>query len=197
MRFSEIINESVTFGVARLEDRDGQKYYTDPFVRKTDETCFVCDGSGKETSGGWTDDDGNVVPKKEYECGMCKGKGTTEEWRSDADELNVSNANAWGIQEMLGLDPDYSGAIKKEQFPAIRRRLIKLKNSDISSHTIAPTKTGGDTKAYKDDQGQSRIGKTVAVHDMGRSHAQVERYIDKLLNLMDFAAKNDCDLVWG
>jgi len=197
MRFKEILDESVTFGVARLEDRDGKKYYVDPFVKKTEEPCFVCDGTGKETYGGYTDADGRVVPKSEHVCGMCKGKGTNEEWRSDADELNVSNGNAWGIQEMLGLDPDYSGAIKKEQFPEIRRRLIKLKNTDITPHTQPINKTGGETKAYKDDQGQSRIGKTLTSYDMGRSHAQVERYIEKLLSLMDFAQKNDCDLVWG
>jgi len=197
MRFKEILEESVTFGVARLEDHDGRKVYSDPFMKKTMETCFVCDGTGKETYGGYEDADGKYHPKSEHTCGMCKGEGKNEEWRSDADELNVSNANAWGIQEMLGLDPDYSGAIKKEQFPEIRRRLIKLKNTDITPHTQPAVKSGGQTKAYKDDQGQSRIGKTLTVHDMGRSHAQVERYIEKLLSLMDFAQKNDCDLVWG
>jgi GH24 family phage-related lysozyme (muramidase) len=52
-------------------------------------------------------------------------------------------------------------------------------------------------RAYKDDNGQSRIGKGATMHDIGRSHAQVERYIDSLLSLMDFAQKNDCDVVWG
>jgi len=197
MRFNEILNESVTFGVARLEDRNGQKVYSDPFMKKTQERCFVCDGTGKETYGGYDDADGKHVPKYEVECGMCHGKGTNEEWRSDAGELNVANSNAMAIQEMLGIEPDYSGAIKKEDFPAIRRRLIKIKNKDITPYTQEPTKSGGEMRSYTDDQGQSSIGRGAIMHDFGRSHAQVERYIDSLLSLMDFAQKNDCDLVWG
>jgi hypothetical protein len=197
MRFKEILRESVTFGVARLEDHDGRKIYSDPFMKKTMETCFVCDGTGKETFGGYTDEDGKHVPKTEHECGMCKGVGKNEEWRSTAGELNVANSNAMAIQEMLGLDPDYSGAIKKEDFPAIRRRLIKIKNGGIESHTQEPSKSGGQMRAYTNDQGQSSIGRGATMHDMGRSYAQVERYIDSLLSLMDFAQKNDCDLVWG
>jgi len=197
MKLDEILTESVTFGVARLETIDGKEYYSDPFSKKTMEKCWVCRGTGKEIYGDFTDEDGKEHPGSEHTCGMCHGKGENEEWKSDAQELNVSNSNAMEIQRMLGLDPDYSGAIKKEDFPAFRRHLIKLKNSDISNYTQAPSTEVGKMRAYKDDNGQSRIGKGATMHDIGRSHAQVERYIDSLLSLMDFAQKNDCDVVWG
>jgi len=197
MRLDEILRESVTFGVARLETRDGQQYYTDPFSKKVKEKCWVCHGTGKETYGGYTDDDGKEHPKSEHECGMCHGQGEIDDWKTDAQELNVANSNAMEIQRMLGLEPDYSGAIKKEDFPAFRRHLIKLKNSDISGYTQEPTVDRGKMRASTDDTGQARIGRGPTMHDMGRSHAQVVRYIDSLLSLMDFAQKNDCDLVWG
>ena len=197
MKLSEILAESVTFGVARLEDRNGQQVYSDPFQRQEMEKCWVCNGTGKESHPEYVDDDGKTHPKQEWECGMCRGKGEYEDWKTDAQELNVSNSNAMEIQRMLGLDPDYSGAIKKEDFPAFRRHLIKLKNGDISSHTQEPSVERGKMRSYTDDEGRSRIGRGATIHDGGRTNAQVERYIDSLLSLMDFAQKHDCDLVWG
>jgi len=190
MRLDEILKESVTFGVARLENRDGQKVYSDPFVKKEMEKCWVCKGTGQETYGGYEDADGKHHPESKHTCGMCHGKGENEEWRTSYNELNVANGNAMEIQRMLGIDPDYSGAIKHDDLPAFRRHLIKLKNSDISGHTQEPNTEVGKMRAYKDDSGQSRIGKGATMHDAGRSHAQVERYIDSLLSLMDFAQKN-------
>lgn len=198
MRVSEILNEGITFGVGRLGDHNGQKYYSDPFSKEVNVTCFVCDGVGTEEFGGYDDQDGKHIPKYRHECRMCNGKGTNTEWKSDADELSVSNSNAFAILDMLGIDePDYSGSIKKETFPELKRQLIKLKNTDFSQHTQAPTKDVGRMRSYTDDSGQSSIGRGPTMYDAGRSHSQVERYIDKLLSLMDFAQKNDCDLVWG
>jgi hypothetical protein len=197
MRFTEILAESITFSVARLEDRDGRQWYINPFERKVMEPCWVCDGTGLETHREYTDDDGRVIPETKFECGMCKGEKKIESWKSDADELNVANGNGLEIQRMLGLDPDYSGAIKKEDFPQMRRRLIRIKNGDMSPHIEEPTKTVGKMRASTDDTGQTSIGRGATMYDAGRSHSQVERYIDRLLSMMDFAQKNDCDLVWS
>jgi len=197
MRLSEILIESVTFGVSKLETRDGKQYYVDPFSKKTMETCWVCKGSGKETFGGYKDDDGKDHPSYQETCGMCHGKCKNEEFRTDAPELNVANSNAMDIQRMLGLDADFSGAIKHADLPAFRRQLIKIKNGDMSSHVIEPKKEVGKMRAYTDDEGQSKIGRGATIHDLGRSHAQVERYVDSLLSLMDFAQKNNLDLTWA
>lgn len=199
MRLAEILNESVTFGIGRLTDwGEGRMGYSDPFEKKVTKPCWVCNGTGFEKYGGYTHPDtGENVPEYKETCGMCKGKKEIEEWESTAGELNVANGNAFAICEMMGVEPDYSGAIKKEQFPEIRRRLIRLKNGDISPHVQDPTKEVGKMRAYKDDTGQTSIGRGATVYDSGRSHSQVERYIDKLLSMMDFAQKNDCDLTWG
>jgi hypothetical protein len=197
MRLDEILTESVTFSVARLETKDGKQYYTDPFSKETMEKCWVCNGTGKETHGGYKDDDGKDHPKSEYECGMCHGNGEYKDFKSEAPELNVANGNAMEIQRMLGLDADYSGAIKHADLPAFKRQLIKIKNGDISSHVQDPKKEVGKMRTYTDDTGQSRIGRGATVHDMGRSRAQVERYIDSLLSIMDFAQKNNLDVTWA
>jgi len=197
MRLDEILNESVTFGVARLENINGHKVYSDPFEKEVEEPCWVCDGTGKESQREYTDDDGKVHPSQEYTCEYCKGKKTTKTYKPTYNELNVANGNAMEIQRMLGLDPDYSGAINNIDLPVFRRKLIKLKNTNFSSHTREPETTQSSMRAYKDDNGQDRIGRGPKVIDMGRSHSQVERYIDSLLYLIDFAQKNNCDLVWA
>jgi hypothetical protein len=197
MRLSEILNESVTFGVATLKSIGGKQYYTDPFSKEIESECFVCDGSGKESHRAYRDDEGKEHPAQSWECGMCKGAGKVKDFKSDAPELNVANGNAMEIQRMLGLDPDYSGAIKNADIPAFRRQLIKIKNGDMSSHVVEPKKEVGKMKAYTDDKGQSRIGRGATMHDMGRSHSQVERYIDSLLSIMDFAQKNNLDVTWA
>lgn len=197
MRLSEILNESVTFGVAKLENIDGKQYYTDPFSKKVMEPCWVCDGTGQETQREYTDDDGKHHPAYKYECGMCRGKGKFEDFKTDAPELNVANGNAMEIQRMLGLDADYSGSISHADLPAFRRHLIKIKNGDMSSHVAEPKKEVGKMRSYTDDEGQSRIGRGPTMIDSGRSHAQVERYIDSLLSIMDFAQKNNLDVTWA
>ena len=198
MRLSEILlTETVTFGVARLSDHNGQQVYSDPFMKKEMGKCWVCHGTGKEEFGGYTDNNGVEQPTTEHTCDYCHGEGKIEEWKTSATELNVSNSNAMEIQRMLGLDADYSGVIKQKDFPLVKRKLIRLKNGDISAHTELPNTSGGQMKKYKDDRGVTAIGRTATMHDAGRSHSQVERYIDTLLSLIDFAQKSNCDVVWG
>jgi len=197
MRLSEILNESITFGAEKLETKDGHTYYTDPFSKQVDDECWVCDGTGSETYRGYTDDNGVEHPEQKHECGMCKGKGTYPTYKTDAPEMNVSNINAMEIQRMLGLEADYSGAISHADIPVFKRRLIKLKNGDISAHVQEPEKHVGKMKAYKDDNGQSAIGRGPTMIDFGRPHSQVMRYIDSLLEIMDFAQKNNLDVTWA
>jgi hypothetical protein len=98
---------------------------------------------------------------------------------------------------MLGIPPDYSGAIEGDDLVKVRRRLIQLKNQDLTKHTVEPAVNRGTARATKDDDGQDRISKGPTIHDAGRSYAQVERYIDRLLDLIDFAQKNGGVVSWG
>ena len=176
MNLKEILQESITFGVSKIEHENGKKIYADRFSVKKEQECWACDGTGKDYN-------------PQYPCRRCEGSGKSDDWVSPYEQLNVSNSNANAILDMLGAEFDYSGAIEKEQLPLIRRKLIALKNKDISPHTQAPTKSGGEMRTTTDDNGVSRIGRGATIYDAGRSHSQVERYIDSLLKIIDFAQK--------
>lgn len=181
------LKESVTFDPIVFDKEN--KYYHNPFGSKKEVKCWVCDGKGKESYG-----------KDEWDCDMCGGKGKREEWVSDAPELNVSNSNAFAIQQMLGIDdPDYAGHIDNKDLPDIIRRLIMLKNQGSEEYTEPGSITGNKMQRYKDPEtGLDRIGRQgPMMYHMGRSSSQVERYIDKLLEIIKFAQQNNADLGWG
>lgn len=192
MKASELLTESITFNIGKIIDDNGDKIFADPFQRKEKKECWYCDGSGVDPQ---SDDD------HKYPCSRCKGEKETEEWTSDSPELNVSNDNAMEILNMLGIpnnEIESVGTIDKSKLPEIMRRLIKLKNGDISAHTSSDTKNQPKMQHYKDDTGMDRIGyNEPRIYNFGRSHSQVERYIDRLIAMIQFAQKNDCTIGWG
>jgi hypothetical protein len=184
---NEFLKESITFD-PRVFDKENN-YYHNPFGSKKELPCWVCDGSGKDSYG-----------DEEWVCDMCKGKGTREEWASDAPELNVSNSNAFAILDMLGInDPDYSGKIDNKDLPDIMRKLIILKNKGSEEYTEPGSISGGNMQKYKDPQtGLDKIGRRgPMMYNMGRSSSQVERYIDKLIEIIKFAQQNNASLGWS
>lgn len=189
MRLKEILNESITFAPARLKIENGRKIFSlADFEKATEKPCWVCDGTGEDK---YASEFG-----QKYSCEYCKGRKVFTDYEMPV-ELNVSNANAQAIIDMLGLEFDYSGYIPPERMPELRRKLIKLKNGEIDAYTKEPTKQQGPVRRYKDDDGMDRIGRGATVYDFGRSNEQVKRYIDKLLELLDFAQKNDAIVTWG
>lgn len=194
------ITESVTFGIGKLVDYNGRKVWSDPFSKEEEVDCVACDGSGKEGHREYIHPDtGEKVPAKEWDCRFCGGSGKSKDWRTTAPEFNVANANARSIMDMLGIESeDLHGILEPKDLPDIRRRLIRLKNQDLSRHTVDPSKVQGKMHHYKDEQGMDRIGRQgPTIYDMGRSKEQVEHYIDSLLSLIDFAQKNDAAVTWG
>ena len=192
MRIQELIIEGMTFSPAIEKDYTDdsgktQKIITgEPWWTKSDEPCWVCDGTGKEKYG-----------NSEYPCGYCHGKKTYTKHGSTAPELNVSNVNGWEIQKMLGLDPDYAGTIYNKDLPNVMRKLIRLKNQGVEQHTQAPSVEQGKATHWKDDRGISHIIAGPKMHDAGRSNEQVMRYVDKLIELVQFAQKNNAHISWG
>lgn len=185
MRLTEILQESITFGVSRLTTVNGKQVYNDEFAQEVDGSCWVCDGTGKEK-----------YQEGDYDCGMCKGSGKIKEYKYPFEELNVANSNALAILSALGLPEDYVGAIPDNQLPAIRRKLIQLKNSpttglELDSHTTRATRVGRD----ENDLPQISSGPTI--HSAGRSSDQISRYIDSLLSIIDFAQKNNATVTWS
>lgn len=169
------------------KDSRGEYWSSADFEKDEMKTCFVCDGTGKET-----------YNDQSYDCEYCHGAGKVKEIVSDAPELNVSNSNGMVIQNMLGIDADYSGVIQHEQLPEIMRKLIKLKNQEVSQYTQEPSKSQGAMKSWKDEHGQTHIGRTgPTIYDFGRSQQQVESYIDRLIELVKFAQKHNAGIGWG
>jgi len=158
----------------------GSKWY-----RKEMQDCWFCDGTG-------------IDPYRNHACDRCDGKGKTEEHVSDAPELSVSNANGYEIQRMLGLNPDYSGIIYHQDLPKFIRHLIKLKNTGSQQYTQEPSDKMGSMGVTGQDQNVTSIGRQgPRMVDMGRSQSQVDRYIDELLKLFQFAQQHGASIHWG
>jgi len=184
-----LLSESITFGPAvEKEFSDGSgKYWTgQDWERKVEEQCPYCNGTGKETYG-----------DNSYVCDYCNGKGKVIETVSDAPELNVSNANGRVVLEMLGVEPESSGAIDNKDLPQIMRRLIMLKNKTGQEYTRPPSVTRSDRSTWSDDQGMTHIGRGPEMHDYGLSQQQLDKYVDRLIKLVQFAQKNNASLGWG
>lgn len=183
----ESLNETVTFSCAVITTGDdGAKVYDHTkFSKKEMVECWVCDGKGVEKWG-----------NEEHECDMCKGAKKIEEWVYPFKELNVTNHNSHEILRMLQVPDDNCGAVEHENLPELRRRLIKLKNSDNSHRTEEPHEEPRRHR-FTQDGNVATIHHDPRVINGGRSNDQIERYIDQLLTLIDFAQKNKACLAWG
>jgi hypothetical protein len=184
MKIKELLNEGMTFNpVVEKEFSTGEKYWTgSDWERKMTINCRDCDGTGKDRT---------------QLCVYCGGTGKEEDTVSDAPELQVSNANGEIIQQMLGLDPDYSGVIHNVDLPKVIRRLILLKNKSTQQYTADPKQERGPTQKWTDKQGITHIGPGATMYDLGTSQAQIDRYIDRLIEIVQFAQKNNASLGWG
>ena len=189
MRAFEVLNESIDFSVSELKPYgDGSRQAWHPVGQMEEVECWACDGAGEEDFG---DEHG---PE---ECRVCDGTGKKEEFVGPVAEFNVSNANGYEIQRMMGLEPDYAGEITPDDVPTILRRLIKLKNMDSEQHTQAPSIEQGKARIMKDLEGNSRIGRGPTMIDMGRSESQVNRYLDDLIEMLQYASKHGYGISWG
>ncbi len=180
------LDESVTFSVAKIKKHEGRDMYdTTEFAKEAHIECRDCDGKGKYENG--------------HECHYCKGSGKERTWEYDYEHLNVSNDNAAVIVKMLGVvrGDEWSGAWKHEELPAIKRKLIKLKNGDTSGWTEGPSDEQGPTRAFRDENGMSRIGRGPRMISGGRSQAQIDRYVDALMDIVDFAQKHGAAVCWS
>jgi len=184
-----IINESVTFSAAVLEydpHYDGEIYNSAKFQKEVDAECWVCDGKGKSKHG------------HEYECDYCNGTGKIKEFVTPFKELNVSNANARLILNMLEIDNDeLIGGIKHEELPELKRKLIKLKNINTRKYTRDTVTDKGSVRVSKDEHGLSKISRGPTMIDVGVGQEQITHYIDTLLDLVDFAQKNNAAIVFN
>lgn len=187
MRINELLFESITFSPAvKLTDNDREYWGTDPWDVEQDVDCWHCDGTGKL----YGDEESNDP------CIACRGTGKRKTQVSTAPSLNVSNTNGLAIQEFLGLDPDYSGLIPHNKLPELMRILIKAKNQGANSLVKSDEIIPGRRHIWNDD-GVTHIRTGPTIHHGGRSQQQVERYIDRLIEIVRFAQKNNAAINWS
>ena len=122
---------------------------------------------------------------EEERCGSCQ-EGIMQERVSDAPELNLNNGNAAIVIRVLGLDPpDMWGKLATEQLPAIRRRIMYLRNRPLALASYA--RETADTRR----PGQCRVV-------CGGIDAQV--ILDRLERLdavLAWAQERNSEVLWG
>lgn len=183
--------EGMTFSPTVMRHQPDGTIFADtaPFYKEVRNPCPECKGKGTYQN--------HMNPSEQFKCPFCYGKGYWKEWEPLAPELNVSNENGFLIQEILGVDPYYSGSIFHKDLPATMRRLIALKNRDTNQYTREPSVSQGPMRARTDDQGMTSIGRGPTMIDAGVSPLQINRYIDKLIELVKFAQENNASIGWG
>ena len=144
----------------------------------------------------------NNAEFKQYDCGLCNGTGKDERNESEAPSMNVSNANASVILNMLGIEFDYGGSIPVSIIPGIKRRLIKLKNQGIDQYTRDTTVSQTDHGMKKTKDHESGIttiapSKGPTMIDVGLSASQIESYVERIMPILDYAQEHNMDVGWG
>lgn len=99
--------------------------------------------------------------------------------------LNVSNANGYAIQRMLGLDPYFAGDIDP------RDLLVKLTYANPSEIVSDPTDNHG---VSIDADGVTPVVRSI---DFGLRKDQVQHYCDCLQQLAEGAIEAGEEIYWG
>jgi elongation factor P hydroxylase len=186
LKESQQIVESVSFHPSIKEIRDGEVYLLYPEATSTtEERCPYCH-NGKIH---WSENDVRA-------CEMCKGTGIFHEPVYDFPELSVSNRSAGVIQEMLGLEPDYSGYIDNKDIPLYIRHLIKI----INTGEVEKFKIDSNTeqKTIVDRDGDiPTIRRGAKMIDLGLTKEDLVSYATRLLEIFKYAQKMNLHVSWA
>lgn len=187
MKLRDVLYEGMEFSACELQTReDGTKVYSQPGLRAVEKECPVCEGSGKSRTGGV--------------CAPCQGTGKSTDHECDGPEMQVSNSNGMAIQrDILGVEADYAGSIPTEQLPALRRKLIKMINVDKERESMhkQTTDSQGEMRRTGTNDNVTSIGRGARMVDIGRSDEQVLGYAKRMLDIVDYAMKNDLHVTWA
>ncbi len=190
MKISDLLVEGITFGPAIKKTQNGETYIDQMvFDEMIQEVCPGCDGTGKE--------DYNDV---KYPCRYCDEKGSYETWRKKAGvpELQLSNSNGMDLLDWLGLEQDYVGYIEAEQIDHLYQTLMRIKHNNRSINQFTtPTTTDQSVYVNKSNPDIPEIKRGPTMINVGRNRDQIERYIDRLLELVKFCKINNVGIGWG
>lgn len=183
MRYRELI-ESVDVHPAELKVIDGEKYINFPEngVIKTSIPCPYCD------------EEGNSKYAAEYgvkePCDDCFGTRIQDNTEYKFPNLNVSNNNMKIVCDILQAPEDDHLWIPPERVDFYIKHLLKLKNSDTSRYTSTPSVDKGVIVDKSNEIPQ--IKPRITVYNSGLSQDQIDRYVNKLLEIFIWAKKNGC-----
>lgn len=181
------LSESIEFHPATISD-DGMSinFPENGVVRKTI-PCPGCNGTGRDAYA--------ASYGRDQPCYDCFGAKEITETEYNFPSIGVSNHNAQIICDLIGVEYESHGWIPPEQVSDVLRRLIYAKNKP----------TGGFEREASDDQqtvmdrsGElPTIRRTARMIDPGVSSDQVMRYIDRMIEICQWAKKNDCGVSWA
>ena len=175
MRAHQFIQESVTFGPAKLVEP--KTFSGEEWWQRVEAECPACEGTGQEE---WDED-------TKRKCLYCYGTGKVKQTQSTAPELTVSNSNALVVLNILGIN-NYSdelmGHIPSSKFPALQQRLLKLKN------------IAGKRQQFEIPSTTTKSAGGPTMIDSGVSSEQIENYINRLMDILKFARDTDADNVY-
>lgn len=179
------LQESVTFSAVELQTDDkGRKVYR-WMETPVEKECWVCDGTG-------------TYYGKEGDCEYCHGKKVYTDYENQSPELNVANANARLIADMLELDSeDGMGAVEHKDIPAVLRKLMLLKNTGKAAEFVRPDQTHkGPTRVDRSGE-HPTITRGPTIHDMGVDAQRIGQYLDRLIAIFKFAQDNNLCVSWA
>lgn len=178
MRVKELF-ESIEFVPTKL-NADG---IHDSPMHDVEEECWTCDGTGTYY---------------DRTCDHCNGTKVLKRKEWSMPHMQLSNGNAYLLMSALGLEEEPVGVVPNKDLPELKRKLLKLLNTDVSKHTRAPSITQDKHTKVVDVDGVStikRYGPTMIDH--GVSSAQIKGYAERMIKLVDAAQKEGYDVSWA
>lgn len=189
MKLEELF-ESITL-VPAVFDKETNSYHSP--TRTVMKDCPYCDGSGHD------------LYNENRVCDDCNGTKIYRDEEFVAPSLNMANAAAGELFAALGMQVNWDdGLIRNKDLPKIKRRLIELKNSASvrQKHTYdSYEEDRGQPQRYVDRSGEVPEIKTKhngpRIFHFGMPEERLMRYIDTMIQIVDYAQKNGCDITYG
>lgn len=171
-----LVLEGATIYPARRTEENGEIHigWPDEFVRRVKIVCRDCEGKG---------------------CVYCQGSGKETETIYDFPEFSAGYAAIRVAAELMGLPSEESYWVAHEDLPEVRRRLIRVKNGDLSD--FAQEATVERERRVDRSGGIPRITSGPTMIGFGMSESQIGVLIDRLLGIIDWAQKHDCGISWA
>jgi len=155
--------------------------------------CQCCQGAGTWRCYCVTSD---TTPKGQPDCPHCGGTGEARE-RHHEGQMNLANANARALLDLLGIEFDYCGEIPCDQLPSIRRTLLSARTKGTAKAHVEEPFRGRRLGSYVKEGNLSRISCGPLVISCGRSLEQLEGYLDRFEQLCLIAQENNSSITWG